>query len=362
MASLAGMNVNEQVVLSFFPFRLVRDLGRRMRSAARLKGERESGVPRLAVTVVVAGLWTMVSCTDHPPSPVSLTSPGVPSGNRPPTVTSAKFLKDPLSSAEEAAVQVVAEDPEHEAVTLSYQWYVEGVPLVGETNSTLSSAKFRRGQRVSVEITPADAKQKGPVYRVPAVVVGNTPPVVRSAKIVHRDESSGNVIEVLADASDSDHDQLEMSYRWYKNDVLVKEGEEAFLDAGGVATGETVVVEVTARDPSGTSGTARSAPWSMGNRPPRIISTPPAPHTPESYTYKVQAIDDDGDDLVYGLETAPIGMTIGERTGRIDWRVPHDQVGVQHVTIVVKDGRGGIALQEFDLRVTPRPPVSRPGT
>lgn len=291
-----------------------------------------------------------------------LTSPGVSSGNRPPMVMSAKFLKDPLSSAEEAAVQVVAEDPEHEAVTLSYQWYVEGVPLVGETKPTLSPAKFRRGQRVSVEITPADAKQKGPVYRVPAVVVGNAPPVVRSAMIVHRDESSGNVIEALADASDSDHDQLEMSYRWYKNDVLVQEGEEAFLDVGGVAAGETVVVEVTARDPSGTSHTLRSAPWSMGNRPPRIVSTPPAPQSAESYTYRVQAIDDDGDDVVYALETAPTGMTIGERTGRIDWRVPQNQVGIQHVKIVVRDGRGGAALQEFDLYVTPLPPVSRPGT
>ncbi|MCP9438720.1 MAG: putative Ig domain-containing protein [Nitrospira sp.] len=317
---------------------------------------------RLAATVVITGLWTMVSCTDHPPSPVSLTSPGMPSGNRPPTVTSAKFLKDPLSSAEEAAVQVVAEDPEHEAVTLSYQWYVEDVPLVGETKPTLSPAKFRRGQRVSVEITPADAKQKGPVYRVPAAVVGNTPPVVRSAMIVYRDESSGNVIEALVDASDPDLDPLSMTYHWYKNDVLVKEGEEAFLDAGGVAVGETVVVEVTARDPSGTSHTLRSAPWSMGNRPPRIVSTPPIPHTSESYTYRVQAIDDDGDDLVYMLETAPTGMTISERTGRIDWRVPQDQAGVQHVTIVVKDGRGGAALQEFDLHVTPLPPVSQPGT
>jgi hypothetical protein len=100
----------------------------------------------------------------------------------------------------------------------------------------------------------------------------------------------------------------------------------------------------------------------MGNRPPRIVSTPPAPKNSESYTYKVQAIDDDGDDLVYALEAAPTGMTIGERTGRIDWRVPQDQAGVQHVKIVVKDGRGGAALQEFDLHVTPLPPVARPGT
>lgn len=313
---------------------------------------------RIAVIVAVTALWTMVSCTDRPSSP-SLASPAT--GNRPPTVLSARLLNDPLSAAESAAVQVITEDPEHEAVTLSYQWYVDDVPLFGETNPTLSPAKFRRGQRVSVEITPADAKQKGPSYRVPPLSVSNAPPVVRSAMILQRDESSGNVIEALADASDPDLDPVSMTYRWYKNHVLVKEGEEAFLDAGGVAAGETVVVEVTARDPSGTSATVRSAPWSMGNRPPRIVSTPPVPKNSESYTYKVQAIDDDGDDLVYALEAAPTGMTIGERTGRIDWRVPQDQAGVQRVKIVVKDGRGGAALQEFDLHVTPLPPVARPG-
>ncbi|MCS6896739.1 MAG: putative Ig domain-containing protein [Nitrospira sp.] len=266
-----------------------------------------------------------------------------------------------MSSAKPAAVQVVAEDPEYETVTFSYQWYVDDVRLVDETSPMLSPAKFRRGQRVSVEITPADAKQKGPSYRVPAVLVGNTPPIVRSVTIVERHEPSGTVIEALADVSDPDLDPLEMTYRWYKNHELVKEGNEAFLETSRLVAGDRIVVETTALDPSGSGDTVRSDPWLMGNRPPRIVSTPPLPHSFQSYTYLVQAIDDDGDDLTYSLEAAPPGMTISERTGRIDWRIPLDQTGVHHVKVVVKDGRGGAALQEFDLRLSPLPPAAPSG-
>jgi hypothetical protein len=274
---------------------------------------------------------------------------------------SARFLKDPLSSAEEAAVQVIAEDPDHEAVTLSYQWYVEGVPLVGETGPTLAPAKFRRGQRVSVEITPADAKQKGSVYRVPPAVVANSPPVIHSVTIARRDTLPANRIEASVDVSDADRDPLALTFQWYRNGALVKEGEEAFLETEGVVAGDLVAVEVTARDPNGAESTARSAPWMMDNRPPRIVSIPPVPQSADSYSYKVQAVDDDGDQLKYVLQTAPVGMTIGE-DGRIDWRVPRDHLGVHHVTIIVTDGRGGIASQEFDLQLIPQSPAPQVGT
>ncbi|MCP9455202.1 MAG: hypothetical protein NNA18_03720 [Nitrospira sp.] len=313
---------------------------------------------RRTVIVAVTLFWTMASCTDRPPSP-SLTAPAA--GNRPPTVLSARFLKDPLLSTEEAAVQVIAEDPDHEAVTLSYQWYVEGVPMVGETGPTLSPTKFRRGQRVSVEITPADAKQKGPVYRLSPTVVVNSPPVIHSVTIARQDTVPANRIEASVDVSDADRDPLTLTFQWYRNQVLVKEGEEAFLETEGVVAGDLVTVEVTARDPSGAESVARSAPWMMENRPPRIVSIPPVPQSTDFYTYKVQAIDDDGDQLKYMLQTAPRGMTIGE-DGRIDWRVPHDHLGVHHVTILVTDGRGGIASQEFDLQLIPQSPAHQVGT
>lgn len=339
---------------------VARYVNRRIGSAAGRKKE-SSGLLRWASTVAIASFWTLTACTEPSPSSLSFLSPVSSAGNRPPVITSARFLNDPLLSAEEAAVQVIAEDPDHEAVTLWYQWYVEGVPLVGETGPTLSPTKFRRGQRVSVEITPADAKQKGPVYRVPPTVVVNSPPVIHSVTIVRRDTLPGKRLEASVDVSDPDRDPLTLTFQWYRNRVLVKEGDEAFLETEGVVAGDLVAVEVTARDPSGAESTAQSAPWMMENRPPRIVSIPPPPRSADSYLYKVQAIDDDGDPLTYVLQTAPPGMTIGE-DGRIDWRVSHDRLGVHHVTIIVTDGRGGVASQEFDLQLIPQSPASQVGT
>lgn len=50
------------------------------------------------------------------------------------------------------------------------------------------------------------------------------------------------------------------------------------------------------------------------------------------------------------LENAPAGMTI-DRSGRIFWQPQASQLGSQHVTLNVSDGRGGIATQSFDINV-----------
>lgn len=317
-------------------------------------------VPVLFLSLTAIGLWGVVSCTDRsqPPAPSGALS--APAGNRPPVITSARFLNDPLSLTEPVAVQIFAEDPEREAVSYAYQWYVDGAPLKGQTNATLPAELLRRGQRVGVEIVPADATQKGPAYRVPPVVVGNTPPTVQRVTIRPPAARPGDRLEAQAEAGDPDHDRVDLTYRWFKNNVLVKEGEEGFLDTRGFAAQDQIAVEVTARDPSAVGNTVRSDQLVMGNSLPKIVSTPPVPGTPDSYTYAVKAVDSDGDALTYHLEAAPSGMTIGERTGQIEWRVPANQPGVHHVKIVVKDGRGGAASQEFDLTLTAAPSPAKP--
>jgi len=45
-------------------------------------------------------------------------------------------------------------------------------------------------------------------------------------------------------------------------------------------------------------------------------------------------------------------MTISEATGLIAWSIPPDQQGTFHVKVVARDGRGGMASQEFDLTLT----------
>jgi choice-of-anchor A domain-containing protein len=88
------------------------------------------------------------------------------------------------------------------------------------------------------------------------------------------------------------------------------------------------------------------------NSAPVIVSEPPTiAYLNEVYTYQVLAIDDDGDDLIYGLLTFPDGMVIDNGSGLIEWEPADAQVGSHIVEIEVSDGRGGKAYQSFVLTV-----------
>ena len=281
----------------------------------------------------------------------STNSPATSSGkNRPPVITSVKFINTPISLTGPVAVQIEAEDPEREAVSFQYQWYVNNAPLAGQTSATLPPELLRRGQTVSVEVVPLDTnKQKGPLYRTVAASVGNTPPIVTRVSLVSQAIQTGERLEAQVEATDPDHDRVELTYRWFKNNAAVKEGEESFLDITGFVARDAVVVEVTAHDPSAAGDPVRSNSLILGNSLPKIVSTPPVPGPSDHFEYTVKAVDSDGDVLTYHLETAPPGMTIDEQSGHIAWSVPSNQQGPFRVKVFVKDSQGGAAYQEFDL-------------
>ncbi len=305
------------------------------------------------MTSVLLGLVT--SCTDSSSSS-STSGAALTSGNRPPSITSAKFLHDPLSLTEPVAVQIYAEDPEREAVAFHYQWYVDGVPLDRQTNATLPSGLLRRGQKVSVEIVPADGTQKGAPYRVGPVTVGNTPPAVTRIAFDPETPQPGARLNAQVEAHDPDHDRVDLTYRWFRNNGLVKEGEEPFLDTKGFAGRDKIAVEVVPADATAKGKAVRSDELTLGNSPPHIVSTPPMPGMHEHFEYQVRATDPDGDRLTYHLETSPSGMVIDEVTGHVVWSVPAGQQGTFHVKVVAKDGQGGAAYQEFDLTLSAQLP------
>jgi hypothetical protein len=259
------------------------------------------------------------------------------------------------------AVQVNAEDPEREPIAFRYQWYVDNVALVGQTNPTLPAEQLKRGQAVSVEVTPSDGSQEGRSYRTAAVVVGNTPPRISVVTLSPRTIEVGGKLEAQVEASDPDHDRVDLIYKWYRNGAVIKEGEEPFLDTTGFATHDKIMVEVTAQDPSLSGNSLKSEPLVLGNGAPKIVSTPPTTASEDHFDYQVKAIDPDGDQLTYHLETAPPGMTIGAESGHIAWRFPSDQQGTFHVKLVAKDSQGGMAFQEFDLTLTAAVPPEPSG-
>jgi len=88
------------------------------------------------------------------------------------------------------------------------------------------------------------------------------------------------------------------------------------------------------------------------NSPPNITSMAPTNAlVGYRYTYKVIARDDDiGDSLNYSLLVKPTGMTIGLKTGLVEWTPAYDQLGPNPVKLHVDDGKAGVN-QTFTVTV-----------
>ena len=193
------------------------------------------------------------------------------------------------------------------------------------------------------------------------VVVGNSPPVVAHLAIEPESVYPGVRVQARADISDVDRDLIRVSYRWWKNDTLVQEGDEAELDTAGYSRGDTLFVEAVPFDGAQKGTAVRSAPIRLGNTPPRIVSAPAKSIVNNRYDYQVEATDADSDAITFSLETAPPGMTIDAHKGSLSWQIPPDQIGVHKVRILAKDSQGAIAFQEFELNLTSARPAKPAG-
>ena len=108
-----------------------------------------------------------------------------------------------------------------------------------------------------------------------------------------------------------------------------------------------------ATDSRGASAAQRFLVEVRVNQPPRITSSPRTNATPGAvYRYDVLANDPDGDRLVYALGPAPAGMTISP-LGQLVWTPDTNNEGPYMVGVLVSDGFGGEARQQFAVTVAP---------
>ena len=88
------------------------------------------------------------------------------------------------------------------------------------------------------------------------------------------------------------------------------------------------------------------------NQTPVITSTPRMGTTVgQPYAYDVQAVDFDGDPLVYTFDQAPAGMSIDALRGTVRWTARPTQLGHQPVTVRVTDAQGASTTQVFVVTV-----------
>ncbi|TLY41399.1 MAG: hypothetical protein E6K61_05320 [Nitrospirae bacterium] len=304
--------------------------------------------------------------TEQTASPSAPSVPSAPSGsphtNRPPIVRSARIVPVPVLLNGSAMVQVEAEDPDGDPVAIRRQWLVNGNPIEGETGPSLVPRMLKRGDLLTVEVTPLDNLVAGTPYRTDPVPVANTPPQVTRVALDPSPVRVGDALHAKAEGLDPDGDSIRYSFKWWRNNLPLSEGEEGTLQTAAFARGDTIVALATPYDAAGPGKPKYSEEITISNSPPTITSVPPTAINEGRYNYAVIAVDQDGDPLTYLLQTAPPGMTIDAASGRIEWQITAQTTGTQRVRIGVEDGHEGRAFQEFDLTPSAPPPPRRGAT
>ena len=272
--------------------------------------------------------------------------------NHAPVVNTVTILPTPVVLSAPLTVRVEAQDLDLNTLSFRYRWLLNGQIIEGQTGKSLQPELLKRGDQVAVEVVPFDGTIEGVALRSAAVSVVNTPPIISQVSVDFDHDTQGRQLLAKVDVVDPDRDAVSLTYRWRKNETVLKEGEGNTLELAGVTAKDAIQVDVTASDgtPNGTATVTER--FTLSNSSPTIISKPSPLPNGAQYDYLVQATDEDGDAITYALEVAPAGMTIGEKTGRIQWGVTPNMKGSHRVRVIAKDSQGGFAAQEFDLSLT----------
>lgn len=159
----------------------------------------------------------------------------------------------------------------------------------------------------------------------------------------------GTGIEVVPRLLHGKGQKVRYSCRWFVNGQEIEGADGTTLSGEYFSRGDTVSVEVTAQQGEYRGGVVKSGEIEASNAPPEIVSRPPEQIIQGKFEYRVEAVDADADELSFSLLNAPEGMYLDAEDGTLVWDVAPWTKGNFSVKVLVEDGYGGQAGQEFEL-------------
>jgi len=232
------------------------------------------------------------------------------------------------------------------------EWKVNGEPVPGFEESSLPTDGLRKGSTVQARVKVGNLDLFSDI-----VTLVNSPPEIRSVRIVPEVIRPGDPIGVEAEADDRDGDEVTLEYRWEKNGRFAGNGSRM---EGSLRRNDSISVRITPFDGE-VRGNFLVVRREVRNYPPVIEGVFEARMEDGIYTSRVAADDGDDDPLSFALTESPAGMTIEPGTGAIRWTLPDDFVGTAPVSVTVSDGHGGEAAYPFSLTIREEAPKEPPG-
>ncbi|MBI4710379.1 MAG: Ig-like domain-containing protein [Nitrospirae bacterium] len=137
-----------------------------------------------------------------------------------PQIQSAKLIPQSPKKDDNIQTSVKVSDGDDDEVSLSYKWFVNGETVFGETSDTFRGSAIKRGDKVSVVITPSDGEQNGQAITLYAVVVNSLPAVSQNIAA----NISNSFYTAKINAADPDGDALAYSIRQGPKGMTIDSG------------------------------------------------------------------------------------------------------------------------------------------
>jgi hypothetical protein len=125
--------------------------------------------------------------------------------NQPPQVTRIQILPERPHAGNDLTAIAAGGDGDRDEFEFSYQWYVNGRRLSDSTEPTLEKGRFKRGDKVQVEVTARDSYDSGQAVRSTALKIPNGAPKITSDP--EQATVSGGRYKYVLKAEDPDRDR-----------------------------------------------------------------------------------------------------------------------------------------------------------
>lgn len=225
-------------------------------------------------------------------------------------------------------------------------WTADGDPIPEEHAETIATDRWQKGVSVQARVRMGDR-----VVSSNTVTLANTPPQIRSVRIVPQAIHPGDSIGVEVVGQDRDGDPVTFEYQWERNGQPAGTGSRM---EETLQRGDAISVKITPFDGED-RGPSLVVQRKVENYPPSFKGASGGRMADGVYTCRVEATDGDGDPLTYALVNGPPGMTIDPDTGAIRWAVPDGLTGKEPFTVSVTDGHGGKATYPMFLTIREEP-------
>lgn len=180
----------------------------------------------------------------------------------------------------------------------------------------------------------------------------NRPPKVKSVSVDSISNNLKDGLKATVVAEDPEGDPVNFIYEWKLNGIVIPgANEEILLWNEEFKRGDTISIEVIPYDDQAQGVWKSQGSFEIPNSPPIIKSNPSGTIKNGNFSFKIEAMDLDDDEISYSINNAPSGMTVDSKTGEINWKFNSENEGDYKVDIIASDNQGGETHQELALTV-----------